>query len=403
MIIAIIDDVGFGTGPGLAGKELYVELLAKLNEEILGNKVIRISLGGIVNDGISLSLKGSKTPVLRVVYDKELIHKLRSLFKANMVNLIHANILNARYPKSIVKVSKQTQTPLVTTVHDWTFVCPARWAVKFPSFELCYPGFHLACLRSLWNLAKLNSINRISFIAQGANQYFALRHLIRNSNAVISPSNQLAQAIQETTHLDNIYSIPNPVSSELLELEPRYGGSDDEARVAFYGRLTFEKGAHLIPVLAKDNPDISFEVMGDGPLASSLKDASNRNKNIKYHGFVSNERKFDIIRNCAAVIMPSLWREAFGYSTVEAFALGKPIVGFALGGVQELVEDSGCGLLARPGEVAGITENIRKIVYDRDLSLAQGKRGREYVESKLNMASYAKTLESIYRKASNKN
>ena len=43
--IAILDDAGFGSGrPGLFGKELYSELVSQINEQFLGNKVLRAVL-----------------------------------------------------------------------------------------------------------------------------------------------------------------------------------------------------------------------------------------------------------------------------------------------------------------------------------------------------------------------
>lgn len=400
LVVAIIDDDVFGTG---GGKGLYAKLLARVNEEILGNKVIRISLGGRAEEGKSTHVEGSGAPILewstilRVFRDNALISRLGSLLQENKVDLIHANMLDPRYTMSIVEASRLNQIPMINTAHIWTFVCPTKWAVKFPSFELCDPGFHFACLRSLWNLGKMNGSNRARFIAHHANRYFALRYLLRNSAAVISPSRELARAIQQNMHLHNVYSVPNPLPSELLDLEPHFGGGD-KMMVAFYGRLTFEKGAHLIPLLAEKNPDINFHVMGAGPLENMIRNASNSYKNVRYYGFVSDEIKFDIIRTCNAIIVPSLWRDCFPYSALEAFAAGKPVIGFAVGGVQELVEESGCGLLAPLGDVADMAKKIRKIVYDRDLAQVQGKKGRMYVENMLSMSYHAKALEGIYWK-----
>ncbi|MDG6994627.1 MAG: glycosyltransferase family 4 protein [Nitrososphaerota archaeon] len=397
MRIAIIDDAGFGSGkPGLFGKELYSELLAQLNEEILRNEVFRISLGGLVDDGKSIAVIGSKRPIFRTLYDEVLISKLASVLQKSSVDLIHVNILNARYPRSIVRLARKIGKPIVCTVHNWTYVCPTGWAVKFPDIRLCKPGLHFACVRTLWNLAKINNRGRINSISNGVNQYFSLRHLIKNSAAVVSPSEQLAKAIRENMGLNNVFTIPNPVAKSLLELKPQFGG---EASVVFCGRLTFEKGVHLVPSIAERNPNIAHHVIGSGPLAEVIMKACSSHKNIIYHGFVSDERKFEIIRKCSSVLMPTLWRETFGYTTAEAFALGKPVVGFALGGVQELVESSGCGYAARLNDIDDIVEKIRKTVCEQDKSVEQGKLGRKYVESKLTMGAYAESLDSIYKTA----
>jgi len=45
VVVAIVSDAGFGWIPGHDGKEVYSELVARINEEILGNKVVRVIPG----------------------------------------------------------------------------------------------------------------------------------------------------------------------------------------------------------------------------------------------------------------------------------------------------------------------------------------------------------------------
>ena len=237
--------------------------------------------------------------------------------------------------------------------------------------------------------------SRVRRVLDGSNQYLALRSLLRASRAVISPSRSLAQKIEEVHGLENVHWVPNPVPESLLSIEPRYGG---EKAVAFIGRLVYEKGAHLIPEIASLLPHVQIHVMGGGPLEGFLRQNSKKHPNLIFHGFVTTEDKSAILSRTAALIMPGLYVETFGYTIVEAFVLGKPVVGFSLGGVKELIEDSGAGFAVPPYDVRDLTDKVSNIVDNSELSIEMGKKGRKFVEENLTPRRYALKLREIYSK-----
>jgi glycosyltransferase involved in cell wall biosynthesis len=189
--------------------------------------------------------------------------------------------------------------------------------------------------------------------------------------------------------------VRNPVSESLLSAEPTYGG---ERAVAFVGRLVYEKGANLLPELASLLPHVQFHVMGAGPLGDFLRKSSEKHPNLIFHGFVSSEEKASIISTTSAVIMPISYTETFGYTVAEAFILGKPVVGFSLGGVKELIEDSGAGFAVPPYDLGEFSDRIGNIVDNPGLSAEMGKKGRKFVEENLSPERYALTLREIYSK-----
>ncbi|WP_083805475.1 glycosyltransferase [Vulcanisaeta moutnovskia] len=128
-----------------------------------------------------------------------------------------------------------------------------------------------------------------------------------------------------------------------------------------------DKGAHLIPEIARRLSGITIHVMGDGYLRDYIISASRKYGNIVYHGFVSNEEKVKIVSNSFLVIMPINWVELYSYTVVESFAMGKPVVSFGVGGPKELIEDSGAGLLARPFDVDDFISKVRYLLGNEDL------------------------------------
>jgi len=396
MRVAIINDAGFGWGrPGLFGKELYVELLAK-GLESLNIDVARILLSSSPNgkEGV-ITVSGTSIPIVRAFLDLDLEHKLKELLQG--FDIVHVNVLNARYPRHIVRVVKRLGKPLVVTMHSWAYLCPTGWVVKVPGNEVhAEPRLGFRCIRCLWNVGKYYGANSVWFTMDGFNRTLALQGLLRSADAVISPSRLLADAVKRIIKIDYVYAIPNPVPDELLQLKPNYGG---DGSITFFARLTHEKGAHLIPELAKRLPNTIIHVMGDGYLKDFIVKASRDYGNIIYHGFVSNEEKVRIVCNSSFVIMPINWTETFPYTVLESFALGKPVVAFGLGGPKELIEDSGAGFLAKPFDIDDFISKIRYLVNNEEIVKEMGIRGRSFVE-KLNLRSYVMKILEVYREIS---
>lgn len=92
----------------------------------------------------------------------------------------------------------------------------------------------------------------------------------------------------------------------------------------------------------------------------------------------------DIPRVMAAAdlfTMPS-FEEPFGLVFLEAMAMALPVVGINNGGTPEVVEHGVTGLLAPPWDVPALTENILRLLRDRELRSSMGNRGRQRVLEK---------------------
>ena len=394
MRVAIIDDAGFGWGrPGLFGKELYVELLAR-GLERFGIEVVRVLLSGSLGNNW-VSVRGSDLPIIRVFFDPRLEHDLARIL--SNADIVHVNVLNARYPRHIIKITNSLKKPLVVTMHSWAYLCPTGWVVKMPKYQLDEdPRLRPQCIRCLWSVGRYYGFNPVWFTLDGFNRVMALQGLLKRASAIISPSRLLADKVRELLRLDNVHHIPNPVPDDLLALKPNYGG---DGSLAFFARLSHEKGAHLIPEIARRLSGVIIHVMGDGYLRDYIIGASRKYGNIVYHGFVSNEEKVKIVSNSSLVIMPINWVELYSYTVVESFAMGKPVVSFGVGGPKELIEDSGAGLLARPFDVDDFISKVRYLLGNEDLVRDMGVRGRSFVE-KLTVDSYVKRVLEIYREVS---
>jgi glycosyltransferase involved in cell wall biosynthesis len=81
-------------------------------------------------------------------------------------------------------------------------------------------------------------------------------------------------------------------------------------------------------------------------------------------GHIGNDRLLSLIYSAADVfVCPSL-QEVFGQTALEAIACGIPVVGFAVGGIPDIVRHGITGLLVPPQDVAALRTAIVDLLRD---------------------------------------
>jgi glycosyltransferase involved in cell wall biosynthesis len=172
----------------------------------------------------------------------------------------------------------------------------------------------------------------------------------------------------------------NPISEELLNntynsrerIRSEFNITSDSQVVAIIGRLSPEKGHELLikvlPELIDACPKIVLLVVGDGPLMNDCKALVQEiylEKHVRFTGHRSDVP--DILSAVDVVVMPSL-REGFPNVALEAIAAGKPVVGFRVGGLPEIVINGQTGFLADPGQIDSIVEYLITVLTNETLS-----------------------------------
>ncbi|GGC81823.1 hypothetical protein GCM10011512_05720 [Tersicoccus solisilvae] len=99
----------------------------------------------------------------------------------------------------------------------------------------------------------------------------------------------------------------------------------------------------------------------------------------------------------ADVVACTPWYEPFGMVPLEAAASGRPVVGSAVGGLLDSVEDGVTGLLVPPRDVGATSEALRRVLQDRDLAARMGRAGRDRVERLFGWDRVAERTEAVYQ------
>jgi glycosyltransferase involved in cell wall biosynthesis len=160
-----------------------------------------------------------------------------------------------------------------------------------------------------------------------------------------------------------------------LEWRRSLGIGDDEAVVAFLGRVVMEKGldvfADAIQMLEKRGVPHRVLVIGEGParpwFEQQLPDAI----------FVGERTGNELARLLASsdlLLNPSI-TEAFGNVTVEAMACALPVVAAVSTGAANIVRDGVTGMLVNGTEVDEFADALEMYIRDPELRHHHGQAG----------------------------
>ncbi len=169
----------------------------------------------------------------------------------------------------------------------------------------------------------------------------------------------------------------------------------------YAGRLAPEKGITTIPAAWAMIGDIAAvcRIAGDGPLADEVAAAADADPRLSSLGSLDRPALFDEIRRARALIFPSIWREPFGLSIVEAFASGTPVIAARFGAPAEIVEEGVTGLFFRPGDAADLADRIRWASSHATEMADMGARARRQYEVRYSADANYIALTDIYRQA----
>jgi glycosyltransferase involved in cell wall biosynthesis len=153
----------------------------------------------------------------------------------------------------------------------------------------------------------------------------------------------------------------------------------DERLVLWAGRLVPIKGCDVFlracALVVQAQPGIRFFVLGDGPLADSLKtlaDALGLTGAVRFMGQRSDMPAW---MWAADLFVLSSLNEGLGRVLLEAMAARTPVVATRVGGVGEIVQHGVTGLLVPPSAPDRLAEGMLTLLSDRPLARRLGERG----------------------------
>jgi glycosyltransferase involved in cell wall biosynthesis len=136
----------------------------------------------------------------------------------------------------------------------------------------------------------------------------------------------------------------------------------------FVGRLIKTKGIdYLLRAMAeiKSSAKVKLKICGTGPMLKKLLKLSRKlDIDVDFLGWVDEDKKKELMQKCAAFILPSVL-ESFGIVLLEAMNEGAPIIATKVGGIPEVVGES--GLLVEPRSPHSLAKSMMDVHLDINL------------------------------------
>jgi glycosyltransferase involved in cell wall biosynthesis len=170
-----------------------------------------------------------------------------------------------------------------------------------------------------------------------------------------------------------------------VEIKDRLGIPEKSRVLISVGRLVKWKGIHVaIEALAKlgrQFTDVYYLVVGEGNYREELKAcarAAGVDSKVMLLGDVSHAQVPSYISLADIAVLPSIEPEAFGIAAAEAMACGIPVVGSNIGGIPEVLGNT--GRLCAPNDADALTEAIGELLANPAQIRALGERARQRIK-----------------------
>lgn len=210
------------------------------------------------------------------------------------------------------------------------------------------------------------------------------KKILVSADKVIAVSDFMARVAKMIgVRAENLAVIYNAV--DFFPLPPRREAPLNPTLV-YAGRLVPWKGVSMlvqaVKELKKYQPNIIFEILGDGPEEAKLKELAGNlelAKNVIFRGRVSEEESHKIFARSTIFVLNTNY-EGLPHSVLNAMRAGLPVITTPIGGNLEVVADGANGLLAPYNKLADWLVAINKLLNDRGLREKFSKNGLETIK-----------------------
>lgn len=239
----------------------------------------------------------------------------------------------------------------------------------------------------------------------------------RLADRILANSETVARlaAANELLPMKKFVVIPNFVEDNLLDADPvvlrnqtraELGIAPETPVIVCVANLRPVKNHNLLldvaRLLLSVIPDLVTVLVGEGELRGDIERtlaAHDMRDKVILLGYRPNAWKYHAVADLSVLFSQS---EGFPNTLLEALALGVPVVATAVGGIPELVDQSGGGILIKSFDPESFMDPIVQLLRSRALRESLGQRGRRYVGDTHSKDMVLTRLVKLYRSLNSK-
>ena len=348
-------------------------------------------------DALKLNFVEQLVYMPRKLYSREAQLKLGKVVDDFKPDLAHIHLYKGGLTAAILPVLRKKKVPTVITLHDYSLLCPRNIMIDGDGkiCERCLTATRLNCIYHRCNRKNLyySIVNYFEFVLNNdlfkPRNYFSRIICVSRFNYLKHGNHPLFA--DRFVHLYNFYPLLSQSNPKTIK------GS----YFLFYGRLAPEKGVMtLINTWKKLSKDIHLKIIGEGVMSAQIKDEIRVGNmdNIEFLGFRKGEELFSFIRDASFVLVPSEWYENNPLTIVEAYSVGKPVIGSNIGGIPELIIEGKTGFLFEMGNSGALEEKIKTAAEMNDSNyLEMSEAAYRFACDKFSEKDHYRDLLKIYR------
>ena len=299
---------------------------------------------------------------------------------------------------------------------------PARAEELLPGRVVYYMGDYWPTLPSQWqNYWQVSPRNWVTAVPKLLLKPMA-NYLLRKEKR---PSLKLEQVIFPTTFLQDEFVRQGiePEQSTII-----YGAIDtglyenghhpNKAKAGlvnllYIGRLAPEKGVHTaieaLGILAREKEynQLKLTIVGTGEpdyeaQLRALADQQQLRSMVEFSGAQPKEAIPGLYHSADILLFTSIWPEPFGRVPVEAMAAGVAVIGTAVGGAAEVMEDNFNALLFTPGDAQSLAGQIARLIASPELKETLLANGRHTAREKFDIQRMSSEIETYLQQTADR-
>lgn len=282
-----------------------------------------------------------------------LILKAYFLIKRENFNILHTNLIHADFLGAILKKFFQIPAEIISTKHGYQECFQSKHSFDYTKLKKD-PFF----LISKWTATHAN---KVICISKSLESFYQHSKIVKKEKLLTIP-----------------YGFNFTYTPSLKE-EAQFNFGYPQ--IIITGRLEPVKQHHLLleilPDLKYIFPDLSVVMVGSGSLSKYLQELSSTlklNSFVRWMGFQDNVH--DYIENSDLMIIPSR-SEGFGLVILEAWFHGKPVIGFNVPALNNIIESGKDGILVEPFSKKDLLNATIEMLSDRSKMNAYGAAGQK--------------------------
>lgn len=137
-------------------------------------------------------------------------------------------------------------------------------------------------------------------------------------------------------------------------------------------------------------------IVGEGKEKNKLQSMIKQyglDQNVKLLGRREDVIELLTISDCFVLLS---YEEPFGVAFIEALACGKPVIGYNIGGVTEIIKNNEVGFLVKPHDVETVAEKLYHLLTDDQLYNKMSVAAKEYFKNKFSFTKMIDEIENVY-------